>query len=179
MSIVLTVPHSQCQEKHARSKHTCDYIAAEMGQYLSEKLLLMKYSVSLLMGDNNRIRCDLNRPNRCSENFQNKLVDAIHSGARVHLDVHSYDKRAPWTEFEMCVMTLKSPTPRINRFLSQLRRSQIKLCVIPFDPIVALMPLAHKTGAETVLLEFNESVPAPRLLDVCNHVCNAISSLLT
>lgn len=186
MKILITVPHAKCPiEYHPNQlpdnqthNHPCDFIAKNVAEALSQKLIKKRHSVQVIIGDKLRLtEVDLNRPAGRNTEFRQK-IDRSLEGVNLLIDCHSYPKNSvKFQKHELVV--LKSPydktelTKNLFNILNELGLNVGFMAGFTRDCI--LNDMTHK-GIPTVVIEHNEDCDIAMLTDFESE---AINELLT
>ena len=170
-TIVITVPHANCDAKGVQWEHPCDYVAPAGAYALATHLRKRGTSPNLLMGNINRAQLDLNRPAAANSAFHRTIASKLAPGC-VYVDMHSFPGTGYWgkvwgqNELVLCSYSGVNEGATVH-ICDKLRRHGIKCKVESPDslPLVKDYYLIQRFGSLAripLMVELNEAVSPER-----------------
>jgi len=168
--VILTVPHAACPTGILGylPHHLCDFIAEKAARGLDERI---EVPHTLIVGDMERLDCDLNRPHCRDTPFRHRIRTFIQKFKSSHqvwvLDIHSFPHAM--TDYGTAEVAFLEDGETASRYTSDLadwlRTNEIfaRVHVGAADGGADIETEARSLGVRSTLIEFNEDLSPARL----------------
>ncbi len=178
MKIVITVPHSKCNGGGwiLFDPHDCDKKSASFARKLNKAFKReSKLNTILILGDVNRIECDLNRKS-CHDSkkyeFSKKLDKFLkEDNTNLLLDIHSFPGNHITYELYILVLSGDKKSMNISKSLYVfLKKNGVDIAATEGDKTNHILYLGYEYSIPSVLVEINERLSDTRMRELSNLI---------